>query len=566
MLIDIRTDYNLLDSLIKTEDLAKFAKESGWKYVGIADLEAGGLLDFYLQCKANDIKPIIGLRFYVTNSLEEFSDSQIMLYAQNLEGYHNLLRLSTKASLGGSDNGGATLLVDWLEGTLGTNLVCLLPIGESPKEAKTIGGDNVIKRLKQIYKNKLFWGLYDRDTGGDDIWLKIAKDNKIPYIFLSGAKYFKSEDFRAYKVLRAINEGKTVDRIFEVVYLDESIEVATKKMYHYQHYEYMVKFLSLIDIEIPTPGLKVPKFPIPDGFKDSFEYLADLCRDGYKKKILEFDTPEKVKACKERVAIEFDVIKRCDLADYFLLVYDICQFCYDKKIPQGWSRGSVGGCLVAFLMDISRTNPLEYGLLFERFLNEDRTKPVEFNGEKYLTDAPDIDLDVGQIQRQEVIEFLRQKYGNVAKISTYSTLSSKNCIKDVMKTFGKFENEAAYVAKFVEVRFGKSDSLEETYSKSSGFKAWADKNKEIYETALKIEDIRKNCSTHAAGCVVSDQPIENFAPLRLANATKDGDYKQDICIAYSLDYAAKAGLLKVDILGIRGLNVLSDCMELVNHE
>lgn len=574
MFIDLHTDYSLLESLIKidTDDrksppikddnLIAHAILNKWEYMGIADNTAGGLLDFYLACKEAKIKPLLGLRFFITNNLESITDSQIILYAQNNNGYHNLLKLFSKAATDGFKNDNVNLLIEWMEGDLGKDLVCILPIGESPNESKSDVGDKVAQDLRRLFKGKLFFGLYNRNCAIDDIWLEKAKANNVPYLFLSNAKYLKTNDIKAYRVLRSISEKTTLDRLFESVWLDESIEAAEKTFAMCTHKDYLKKFLDLINLDIPTPGLKVPQFPVPAPHKDSYDYLVALCRKGYKEKLEEFDTPEKKKACVDRLKIELDVMKRCNLSDYFLLVYDICNYCDENGVPRGLARGSCAGALTAFLLDISRVNPLTYDLLFERFLNEDRTRPVEFNGEIYLTDAPDIDLDVGQIQRQQVIEFLRERYGHVAKIATYTTLSAKACVKDVIRVFGRSEKEAMYVASSIEIRFGKSDSLEDTYKKSDKFREWADRNKEIYETALKLENIRKNASQHAAGLIISSEPVENRAPLFLANSTGD-EFKRDTCVAYSLDFAAKAGLLKVDILGIRGLNVLQDTTELI---
>lgn len=559
---DIRTDYSLLGSLIQIENLINFAKERSWTYLGIADENAGGLLDFYLACKEAGIKPILGLRFNVTNNLEETTDSQIILYAQNLKGYHNLLKLFSKASIDGFKNNQGNLLIDWVD-ELGSDIICVLPVGNSPKEAHTKNGDAVISKIKSYFKGKLFCGLYNRNTAIDDIWLKKAEANNIPYLFLTDARYLKSEDYTAYKVLRAIKEKNIVEKLFESIWLDSSLESAAKQFENYKHEEYQNKFLSLIDIDIPTPGLKVPKFAIPKDFATSYDYLVALCREGYKGKIENFDTKEKKEACKNRMKIELDVIKRCELADYFLMVLQICKYCDNNNIPRSFSRGSASGSLIIFLLDISKVNPLDYGLLFERFLNEDRTRPIMFNGEQYLTDCSDIDIDLGQMQRQEVIDWLRDKFGHVAKIATYTTLSSKACLKDVIRSFGKTEAEASYVASFVEVIHGKSDSIEQTYTKFQQFKDWADVNPKIYNVILKIEGIKKNSSIHASGIIISNEPIRNKVPVFLSNCSEGGGFKKDECVAYSLDFASKAGLIKMDLLGIRTLNVLQDAVRMI---
>jgi DNA polymerase-3 subunit alpha len=564
MFIDFRTDYSLLNSLVSIEKLFKkdksdepcWAKKQGWDFVGICDDNAGGLLDFYLAAKENGIKPIIGIRFRITDKLEAPTDAEILLYAQNVNGYHNLIKLSSKASLEGKDS----LLLEWL-GQLNQDLLCVLPVGSSPNELRSEQGKLIHKRLNELFKDKIFYGLMNRDTAVDDIWLEKAKEKDTKYLFLSNVKYFLSEDIEAYKVLRAMNEKTILGKTMEAVYLDESLEAAKERYKWYEHKSYLQKFVDMINIEIPTPGLKVPKFAVPQPFKDSYEYIVSLCRDGYKKKLSEFPDSKQVS---ERMKTELDVIKKCELADYFLLVFGICQYCDNHNVPRGLGRGSVGGSLVAYLLDIHKVNPLEYGLLFERFLNPDRTRPIMFNGEQYLTDAPDIDLDIGQIQRQEVIDWLREKYGFVSKIGTYTTLSAKNCIRETVRTFGRPEYEADYASGFVESKFGKTDSVEKTYEKNQKFAAWAEKNQDIYKVILKLEGLKKNSSIHAAGILISDQNIENKAPLTLLNTTGD-EFKQDVCCAYDLDLAAKSALLKVDILGIRTLNLLQDTVTLIKE-
>lgn len=565
MTIDLYTDYSLLNSLIKIEDLVATAKEKGWKWLGIADNNAGGLLDFYLACTSAGIRPILGLRFYVVTKVGQLSSDQILLYAKNELGYRALLKLSTKANIDGFYGEQPHLLIDWLTPEMCENLLCVLPAGESPFDSKNIDGEHITNYLSERFQsgNRLILGLYDRNCSIDDYYLKKAKEFNLSYIPLSGAKYLKSDEFEAFKTLRAIATHSTVEKLFETVYLDESLEAFSREKLSTNCQEMIDRFVNLVDIKIPTPGLKVPKFKIPEKFKTSYDYLVDLCRKGYKNKQTSFQTPEENKACSDRMKIELDVIKRCELADYFLLVYDICKYCDTNNIPRGISRGSAGSSLIVYLLDISRVNPLSYGLLFERFLNEDRTKPIDFNGEKYLTDAPDIDLDVGQIQRQQIVDFLRNGYGNVAKIVTWNTMSAKAAIKDAMRAFGKPEYEANYVSSCIEILFGRSDELVKTYEKSEKFRTWADKNKKIYEIALKIENCKKNRSIHAAGLVISNENIDNRAPLFLANYGDEGDFKKDVCIGYSLDFAAKAGLLKIDLLGLRCLNVLQDCINLI---
>lgn len=554
MFIDIRSDYSLLESLLSPEKVIEFSKQQGWTHLGIADTNAGGLLDFYLLCKDAGIKPILGLSFTITDNLENITDSKVLLYAQNLSGYHNLVKLSSRANLEGK----GTILLDWLK-ELGNDLLCVLPIGHSPNELSSEQGKNIIKNLQKLFKGKLFFGLYNRNTATDDVWLNKAKQNKTPYLFLSGAKYLLREDILAYKALRAIKEKNIISKIFEAIWLDESIESSKQRMIYYEHKDYYNKFLNLIDIDIPTPGLKVPRFAVPAPFKSSYEYLVDLCRKGYGVKSSEFTDKKQVS---DRMKTELDVIQKCELSDYFLLVYGICQYCDSAGIPRGLGRGSVGGSLCAYLMDIHKVNPIKYGLLFERFLNPDRTRPLIFNEEQYLTDAPDIDLDIGQLQRQQAIDWLREKYGFVSKISTYTTLSAKICIRETVRTFGKIEGEAAYASSFVDALYGKMDSISKTYEKHEKFRNWAERNQEIYKVALKLEGLKKNSSIHAAGILISDQNIENKAPLTLLHTTGD-EFKQDVCCSYDLDLAAKAALLKVDVLGIRTLNLLQDTIKLI---
>lgn len=554
MILDVRTDYSLLNSLIKIEDLIEFCKSKSWQCIGVADTNAGGLLDFYLSCKEANIKPIFGLRLYVTHDLDKPTKDEIILYPKNFLGYKALLKISTKASVDGFKNGQPNLLVDWLEGQC-DEMLCVLPVADSPVASKTEESAKIVKKLQNIFGKRLYYGLYDRDTATDDIWLKKAEASKTPFLPLSGAKYLSKGDLDAFKTLRAIASQGLVEKLFETIYLDESLETATTKI---KSNKLLEEFISQIDLNIPCPGLKVPKFKVPEGFETSYDYLVHLCRMGFADKRQEFDKNQ----CSERMKLELDVMKRCELADYFLLVYDICKYCDENDIPRGISRGSAGGSLVCYLLDVSRINPLEYNLLFERFLNEDRTRPIQFEGETFLTDAPDIDLDVSQLHRQQIIDFLQKKYGFVAKISTYTTLTSKNCLKSVIRAHGGSEVQAKWVADNVEVVFGKNKSIETTYKESEKFRTWADSNKKLYDIALKLEDVKKNCSIHAAGLLVSNEDISNKCPLILANHTGD-EFKQDVCSAYSLDFSAKAGLIKIDLLGLRTLNLLQDTIKML---
>lgn len=551
MFIDINTDYSLLKSLIKIEDLVKYAQEKQWPFIGISDENAGGLLDFYIACTAANIKPVLGVTFNVSDDVESQPKGKIILYAKNVKGYFSLIKLFSRASVEGSVSGKSTILLEWLE-NIKQDLLVVVPFGQHPILSKV----DFAEAIQKLFGEDLYYGLYDRELGIDDYWKREYGDRR--YLFLSAAAFFKPEDALAYKTARAISERSTIERLFEMVYPENNILNAEDKYLSYPYKEYHNEFLAKINVVIPTPGLKVPKFPIPSQYKDSYEYLLHLCRKGYAAKKSEFDA----KKVKDRMKVELDVIKKCKLADYFLMVYGICQYCDENDIPRNFSRGSCSGSLIAYFLDISRTNPLEFNLLFERFLNEDRTRPLEFEGQDYLTDAPDIDLDIGQLQRQQVIDFLREKYGHVAKICTYTTLSTKAVLKDVIKAHGKSEREAAIVSGYVESVFGRNDTLVETLAKNEKFKDWVSRNQKVYDVALKLEGIKKNLSIHAAGLLISDENIANRAPFIPAYTTGD-EMKKDICAAYDLDFAAKAGLLKVDILGLRTLNCIQDTIKLI---
>lgn len=308
--------------------------------------------------------------------------------------------------------------------------------------------------------------------------------------------------------------------------------------------------------DIRPIGIELPQFSFPIELKeslslkgeDNFQILRELCWQGVQK--LGIDKKENRETYYDRLSYELDLIAQLKIYDYFLLVWDIIRFCKEKGIMTGAGRGSAAGSCILYCLEVTKVDPILHNLYFERFLSIDRVQPQEIDGQIFLKDAPDVDLDIENLRRQEVLNYLSAKFeGNTCKILTFVTLTSKRVLKDVAKIYGNStEEEANYLSGLVESKFGKVFSLEKAAEESIEFKDWALLNREQYEIAKKLEGLIANSGVHPSGIIVSRNKLDETIPLKL---TKD----REIISGFDMKQTEKF-LIKVDCLGLRTLDII----------
>lgn len=480
--LDLATSYSLLQSTIKINDLINKAKEDKLEVLAIADINIMyGAIEFYKECKKNDIKPLIGLNVQV----EGFN---FIAYAKNFNGYKNLISISTIINNEGDLN------------DINNKLEDLIIISDTLQKAD--------------YK-------YDDVIKGE-------------------VRYILENDYVPYEVTKAIG---TAEQLVVSEIKDEKKFFSDLGSLSSVQKTNVANIIDACDLEIVLGQAILPKFPTPNEI-DSDEYLKTLCYEGLKYKF--GDTVLEVYV--ERINHELGVIKKMGFADYFLIVCDIIMNARKMGVRVGPGRGSAAGSLVAYALAITDVDPIKYGLLFERFLNEERIS------------MPDIDIDFQDTRREEVIKYVVDKYGKdrVASIITYQTIAAKSSIRDVARVIGIDLKDADKISKLIPSIPG--TTLDDAI-KTSKFKTTIDSKQEykiLFKIAKSIEGIPRNYSTHAAGIVLADKKLENYVPLQSGH--------NDIAMAqYSMYHLEELGLLKIDLLGLRNLTTISEILSLIKH-
>lgn len=505
--LNLKTEYSLLTSLIKIPSLIAVAKENNLNTLCITDTNLFGAMQFYTNCKKNNIKPIIGLEVLV-------NDKKILLYSENNTGYHNLIKLSTKQSK-------EKLLIDDLSDN-SDFVLAIIPFNSL----------DLYSELKKIYKH-IYRG-YDSLEEKE----KIAKKN---LVYIGEVSYFKETDDNYLTILNDIKNGRTIEETIvkqSGKYFKTKEEILSKYSEDFNIYN---EIISLCNLEIEKEKDLLPIYETPNGIY-AYEYLKKLCINGLKNK---FGTSVH-KKYKERLKYELDVIEKMGFSNYFLVVQDYVGFAKKNRILVGPGRGSAAGSLVSFLLDITTIDPIKYDLLFERFLNPERIS------------MPDIDIDFEDTRRGEVINYCIEKYGikKVAGIITFATLKAKQVIRDVGRVLIIDTTIIDKITKMIDSRF----DLITNYNQNKSLKDYLNGNPELmklYKISLKLEGLKRQTSIHAAGIVMSNKDIDTVIPL---NYNSESFYTT----GYSMEYLENLGLLKMDFLGLSNLTLIKRVLKSLN--
>ena len=504
-----KSNYSLLSSLLKIDDIVSYAKESNISEIAIADTNMYGTMEFINKCKKEDIKPIIGLHIL----LEEFS---IVLYAKDYDGYKSLIKLS---SIQNERKVSKEELSKYNK-----NVIAILPY-----ESK-----ETYKELTSVYED-LYIG-YRNKKEQTEVLLQTTN-----IVFFRESLYLTKNDESTLPYLYRIRDGKTISD--DIIYDTENHELNIKNILDLTDNTGLLathKIAESCNLEFPPAKLLLPIYDC----EDSSKYLFELCKAGLTKR-LNGNIPDKYK---QRLSYELNIINEMGFPNYFLVVYDFIKFAKKNKILVGPGRGSAAGSLVAYSLGITDIDPLEYDLLFERFLNPARKT------------MPDIDTDFPDNRREEVIDYVIEKYGKkrVCGIVTFGTMSAKQVLRDVARVLNIPIYKVDGLCKFIPGIT--KEKLNDFYNKSQAFKARIDSDTTLttlYEIACKLEGYPRHTSSHAAGIVMSQVDLDEVIPL----TTGDGMY----LTSYTMEYLEDLGLLKMDFLGLKNLstidNIISDIKE-----
>lgn len=562
--LHVHTEYSLLDGLCRIEPLVSRASELGMDSLAITDHGVmHGAIDFYKASASAGIKPIIGCEMYVAREDHRGRDASeknpyhLTVLARNNQGYRNLLKLVTTAHLDGFyykprvDRG---LLERHHEGLM---VLSGCPSGEVPGLLAQGRIDDAAAAA--AWHREVFGDYYLElmEHGGVDELpainaglMRLHSDTGIPVVATNDAHYVRKEEARLQDVLVCIhtntnvNDPKRLKMEEDSYYLRSSEEMSALYPEVPEAIANTRAIADRCDVTLDFDQLRLPRFAVPDG-SGAHDYLTRICTEGLGRRI-----PHAGDAETRRLAYELEVIREIGLADYFLVVWDIMRFTRESGIYCA-VRGSAAGSLVLYCLGITDVNPLHYDIVFERFLNMERRE------------LPDIDMDFQDDRRTEVINYIVDRYGreHVAQIITFGTLGAKASIRDVGRALAMPYAEVDRIARLVPSRLNmtldkaieESDELREVYGADETMRT-------LVDTARELEGTTRHSSTHAAGIVISDDPLSEHVPLQ--RPTK-GDDQSTPVTQYAMDPVADLGLLKFDILGLSNLSILANALELI---
>jgi len=566
--LHVHSHYSLLDGLPKIDQLLDRVAELGMDSVALTDHGAlYGAVEFYQKAKERSIKPILGCEIYLAfegmhQKRPNIDDkrSHLTLLVKNEEGYKNLVKLLTKANLEGFYYK-PRVDMELLQ-KLSSGLICLsgcmqgkiqkLILGKKGKEAedlslrfqKIFGKDNFYLEI-QRHEN-----LSSQKTINEGL-ISLSKKLQIPLVATQDSHYLRPEDAKAQDILMLINTGadpddperltmKTDD--FSLKSEEEMISIFKDLPEAIENTKKIADSCNF-DFQFGKPAL--PYFQLPAG-KTADEYLRELSYKGSRKRGI-----KETKEVRDRLEYELSVIKKTGFAPYFLIVQDLVNWAKEKGIVVGPGRGSVAGSLVSYLLNITNVDPLKYNLLFERFLTESRIS------------YPDIDLDFTDVRRDEVINYVSQKYGRekVAQIITFGTMAARAVVRDVGRALKYNYSFCDQIAKMIPFSF----TLDETLEKNKEFRTLYEqdqKARELIDFSRKLEGVARHVSTHACGVVISSGRLEEIVPLQ--HPTQDDT---TIVTQYEMRAIEDLGLLKMDLLGLKNLTIIEHTLRKIkeNH-
>jgi DNA polymerase III subunit alpha len=572
--LHVHSEYSLLDGAARVKDLARRAAELGMSALALTDHGVlYGAVPFYKACLAAGIKPILGCEFYVADrsmlskgSREENPTYHLVLLAKSNEGYRNLLRLCSAAHLEGfhyKPRIDFDLLSRHTEG-----LICLSAClkGEIPQKLLAGKKDEAMEtamRYKQAFGDDFFIELQDHGLLEQRKLLsqlvEISRESGVPLAATNDVHYVEQEDAAVQDILMCIGMGKTVNDPSRFRYNTDQLYMksAEEMAALFPHVPEAIANTALIAercaVDLQLGRSILPSYaPLPEGL-DAPAYLAKLCADGL---VGRYGHDERWKdaafrkEAEQRLAYELDTIVRMGYADYFLITWDFIHYAHRRGIMTGPGRGSAAGSLVSYVLGITDVDPIRYGLLFERFLNPARVT------------MPDIDIDFNDERRDEVIDYVVHKYGRdrVAQIITFGTMAARAAVRDVGRALNLPYGDVDRVAKLIPNSLGMT--IEEALRVVPELKALADADAKIGALvlmALKVEGLPRHASTHAAGVVISREPLTNVVALQEGTGAT-------ALTQYSMENLEAVGLLKMDFLGLRTLSIIDRALEWIREK
>ncbi|MCL2462871.1 MAG: DNA polymerase III subunit alpha, partial [Defluviitaleaceae bacterium] len=561
--LHLHTEYSLLDGSSKIKEAIAKIKASGMDSAAITDHGVMyGVIDFYKEAVKNGIKPILGCEVYVASgsrlNKENSKDNfyyHLVLLAENMTGYHNLIKL---VSLGFTEGFyykpriDADCLRERREGLIALSACMSGPVA---KNFTRYGYDKALEQA--LFYDELFGrgnfflelqdhGLAEQKSVNQAL-LRMNEETGIPLVCTNDCHYIGRDDAKAHEILLCIQTGKTINDTDRMVYegsefyIKSPEEMAALFAHVPEALENTVKIAARCNVEIKFNEYKLPKFQLPQGETDARAYLYKLCVQGLIERY--GDGAPSRPDLTERLNYELGVINSMGFTDYFLVTWDFIRYARERGIMVGPGRGSSAGSIVVYCLRITDIDPIKYNLIFERFLNPERVS------------MPDIDMDFCYERRQEVIDYVIEKYGadHVAQIITFGTMGARAVVRDVGRALGMPYADPDRIAKMIpfQLHITIARALELNPELKKAYETEED-TKQLIDMSMRLEGLPRHASTHAAGVVICDKPVTEYVPLN----QNDGV----ITTQFPMTTLEELGLLKMDFLGLRTLTVIQNAV------
>ena len=561
--LHLHTEYSLLDGFARIKPLIKKLKEQNMRAVAITDHGVMfGVVDFYKEAIKNGIKPIIGCEVYT--AARNYTDKDpgidknsghLVLLAKNNIGYQNLIKLVSEGFVHGfyyKPRIDYTLLEKHSEGLIVLSACLAGDVQQALMYNDYEKAKRIALHLKSIFKEDFYLELQDHgmmeQKSVNMHLLRLSKEIDVPLVATNDVHYLEKTDAAVHDVLLCIQTGKNVSDSKRMrfpsdeFYLKSPEEMKALFSHVPEAIENTNRIAEKCNVTFDFESRHLPEYQLPDGY-DHDRYLRELCLMGLKERYQDYEKHL------ERMDYELTTISNMGFSDYFLIVWDFIKYAKDSGIAVGPGRGSVGGSIVAYVLKITDVDPIKYDLIFERFLNPERVT------------MPDIDIDFEDTRRQEVIDYVIEKYGkdHVSQIITFGTMAAKAALRDVGRVVELPYSDADKLAKAVPFALGMT--LDKALDQSKEFHQMYEEEPElrqVIKAAKAVEGMPRHASTHAAGVVISKLPVDHYVPLYLQD--------ESITTQYSMTLLEELGLLKMDFLGLRTLKVIKDTIKHIKRQ
>ena len=565
----LHSEYSLVDGLVRLKPLAQKVAELKMPAVALTDFNNFfGLVKFYKACQSNGIKPILGSEVIIQDDVEETGGSQLVLLICNDIGYKNLTELISRAYQEGQKQSTPTVKLEWLEGH-SDGLIALSggrlgEIGIALISGRKSDAENSLARLMRLFPQRFYIELQRTGRQDEEDYLHSVIDLSAkfdcPVVATNDVRFLTRDEFEAHEARVCIHEGRTLDdprrerRFSEDQYLRSAEEMFELFSDIPEALENTIEIAKRCNLNLKLGSHFLPDYPIPEGLtieeffkRESYDGLNLRLENLFDSSTTDFEAKRKLYY--ERLQFEIDIIVEMGFPGYFLIVMDFIRWAKVNDIPVGPGRGSGAGSLVAYAMKITDLDPIQYDLLFERFLNPERVS------------MPDFDVDFCMEGRDRVIEYVAEQYGRdaVSQIVTFGTMAAKAVVRDVARVQGKSYGLADKLSKLIPFEVGMTlDKAVEQEDDLNDFLKSDDEAAEIWDMAMQLEGISRNCGKHAGGVVISPSRITDFSPIYCDESG------HGVVTQFDKNDVEDAGLVKFDFLGLRTLTIIDWAIKMIN--